>query len=234
MAGAPSGSGVPEGVSGTDHDQRRRGRRGHRVPVGGDVAAAAGRVPSGTRERILDVALDLFVDQGFDKTSLREVAERLGVTKAALYYHFKSKDDILFTLHLPVHDLVRRAAEQLTDPASRASWVTFLDWLIDEIAANSRLLLLYQRNAAAFKAVHTKDHGWDEAEPEQFIRTMLGNPALSLDDRVRIAGALAVVVSGAATAALPSGKAADPEELAGIVRAAVRDLLRTGVEPKSP
>jgi hypothetical protein len=63
---------------------------------------------------------------------------------------------------------------------------------------------------------------------------MLGNPALSLDDRVRIAGALAVVVSGAATAALPSGKAADPEELAGIVRAAVRDLLRTRVEPKSP
>ena len=221
MAGAPSGSGVPEGVSGTDHDQRRRGRRGHRVPVGGDVAAAAGRVPSGTRERILDVALDLFVDQGFDKTSLREVAERLGVTKAALYYHFKSKDDILFTL-------------QLTDPASRASWVTFLDWLIDEIAANSRLLLLYQRNAAAFKAVHTKDHDWDEDEPEQFIRTMLGNPALSLDDRVRIAGALAVVVSGAATAASPSGKAADPEELAGIVRAAVRDLLRTGAEPNSP
>jgi AcrR family transcriptional regulator len=51
--------------------------------------------PGGTRERILDVALELFTSQGYDGTSLREVAERLDITKAALYYHFTSKDDIL-------------------------------------------------------------------------------------------------------------------------------------------
>ncbi|MFD6564299.1 TetR/AcrR family transcriptional regulator [Micromonospora profundi] len=49
----------------------------------------------GTRERIKAVALELFTEQGYEKTSLREIAERLGVTKAALYYHFKSKDDIV-------------------------------------------------------------------------------------------------------------------------------------------
>ncbi|MGH3095702.1 MAG: TetR/AcrR family transcriptional regulator [Streptosporangiales bacterium] len=48
-----------------------------------------------TRQRIQQVALDLFGEQGYDKTSLREIAERLDVTKAALYYHFKSKEDIL-------------------------------------------------------------------------------------------------------------------------------------------
>ncbi|MBO0827440.1 MAG: TetR/AcrR family transcriptional regulator [Streptosporangiales bacterium] len=48
-----------------------------------------------TRERIQQVALDLFAEQGYDKTSLREIAERLDVTKAALYYHFKTKDEIL-------------------------------------------------------------------------------------------------------------------------------------------
>ena len=47
-----------------------------------------------TRDRILDIALDLFVEQGFDKTSLREIAERLGFSKAAIYYHFASKDEI--------------------------------------------------------------------------------------------------------------------------------------------
>ncbi len=41
------------------------------------------------------VALELFAEQGYEKTSLREIAERLGVTKAALYYHFKSKEDIV-------------------------------------------------------------------------------------------------------------------------------------------
>ena len=44
------------------------------------------------------MALDLFTEKGFDGTSLREIAERLGVTKAALYYHFASKDDILMAL----------------------------------------------------------------------------------------------------------------------------------------
>ena len=57
------------------------------------------------RERILDVALELFNEQGYDATSLREIAERLGVTKAALYYHFKSKGDILLELHLRLHEL---------------------------------------------------------------------------------------------------------------------------------
>ena len=50
--------------------------------------------PRDTRERIQRVALELFTEQGYDKTSLREIAERLGVTKAALYYHFKSKEEL--------------------------------------------------------------------------------------------------------------------------------------------
>lgn len=48
-----------------------------------------------TRERIQDVALRLFSEQGYEKATLREIAERLEVTKAALYYHFKSKESIL-------------------------------------------------------------------------------------------------------------------------------------------
>lgn len=50
--------------------------------------------PRNTRERIQHVAMELFSEQGYDRTSLREIAERLNVTKAALYYHFKTKEDI--------------------------------------------------------------------------------------------------------------------------------------------
>src|SRR4051812_17042250 len=53
---------------------------------------------SGTRDRIQAVALDLFADQGYDQTSLREIAERLDLTKAALYYHFNTKEDIVVSL----------------------------------------------------------------------------------------------------------------------------------------
>jgi AcrR family transcriptional regulator len=53
---------------------------------------------SDTRERIQAVALELFAERGYDKTSLREIAERLDVTKAALYYHFRTKEDIVASL----------------------------------------------------------------------------------------------------------------------------------------
>jgi AcrR family transcriptional regulator len=53
------------------------------------------RDQSHTRSRIQEVALELFTEQGYEATSLRQIAERLGVTKAALYYHFKTKDDIV-------------------------------------------------------------------------------------------------------------------------------------------
>ena len=51
-----------------------------------------GRSRGDTRARIQQVALELFAERGYDKTSLREIAERLDVTKAALL-HFKSKEE---------------------------------------------------------------------------------------------------------------------------------------------
>jgi AcrR family transcriptional regulator len=51
-----------------------------------------------TRARIQQVALELFSERGYEATSLREIAERLGVTKAALYYHFRTKEDIVQSL----------------------------------------------------------------------------------------------------------------------------------------
>lgn len=51
-----------------------------------------------TRTRIQDVALRMFIDNGYEATSLREIAEEVGVTKAALYYHFKTKDEIVTSL----------------------------------------------------------------------------------------------------------------------------------------
>jgi AcrR family transcriptional regulator len=57
-----------------------------------------------TREDIRAVALELFAGNGFEQTSLRQIAERLGITKAALYYHFPSKDELLAELAQPLID----------------------------------------------------------------------------------------------------------------------------------
>lgn len=72
-----------------------------------------------TRDRILGVALNLFRANGYEATSLREIAERLDLTKAALWYHFPSKSDILRDLVTPFLDevdTVIEAAEGTTEP----------------------------------------------------------------------------------------------------------------------
>ena len=85
-------------------------------------------LPDDPRSRIQVVALELFTEQGYEKTSLREIAERLGVTKAALYHHFRSKDEIVNSYVddrlADLDDLIAWAREQPADPATRRAVIT--------------------------------------------------------------------------------------------------------------
>lgn len=48
-----------------------------------------------TKEKIFDVALDLFSQKGFDAVSVREIAREVGIRESSIYNHYKSKEDIL-------------------------------------------------------------------------------------------------------------------------------------------
>jgi AcrR family transcriptional regulator len=54
-----------------------------------------------TRQQILETAQRLFADLGYDATSLQLIADEMGLTKAAVYYHFRAKSDILHAALLP-------------------------------------------------------------------------------------------------------------------------------------
>jgi len=56
--------------------------------TGGDV----------TKRKILEVSEKLFSEQGYDKTSIEEIAKSVGINKATIYFHFKSKNEIMNTL----------------------------------------------------------------------------------------------------------------------------------------
>jgi AcrR family transcriptional regulator len=62
--------------------------------------------PSGadTRQRILVAAVELFSENGYAGTSVRDIADALGMTKAALYYHFAGKEEILQAVTAPLHE----------------------------------------------------------------------------------------------------------------------------------
>lgn len=55
-----------------------------------------------TRDRVERAALALFVARGYTATSLREIAQTVGVTVPALYYHFASKDELLRSVTEPL------------------------------------------------------------------------------------------------------------------------------------
>lgn len=62
------------------------------------------------RNEILDVAEELFVTKGYDKTSTNDILARVGIARGTLYYHFKSKEDILNAMIERINDsLVARA-----------------------------------------------------------------------------------------------------------------------------
>jgi AcrR family transcriptional regulator len=192
---------------------------------------AGGRPRGSTRERILDIALALFNEHGYDKTSLREIAERLGTTKAALYYHFERKEDILLALHLRLHELGRGMFDQMGDleniEQTAELWPQLLDHFIDQLLSNREIFMLHERNRNAFEMLEQSErHQAEHDDLEGQMRRFLASPTIPLAQRVRMACSIGAVMStligpGEAFSDVPTS------ELAQLLRDAMRDLLGT-------
>jgi AcrR family transcriptional regulator len=176
-----------------------------------------------TRERILDVALELFTEQGYDKTSLRQIAEPLGFTQAAIYYHFAAKEDILVALHMRLHALARPVLGQLAEESGPSGWAAVLCGLVDTVLANRQLFVLHQRNQTALSGLHIKGHDGDHEEIEQQFRRILGNPAVPARDRIRLGCALGALLS--ILMSLNDLADLSPEVYGDLLREAISDLL---------
>jgi AcrR family transcriptional regulator len=184
----------------------------------------AGQGGAATRERILDVALDLFTDQGFDGTSMREIAERLRITKPSIYYHFASKEEILLALHMRQHEFAQAALARLTgQPITLEIWGAALSDLLDQMAAQRKLFLMHERNHAALEKLHRKHHDDAHDDIQQRFQQALADPSLSLRDRVRMACSLGAV--GGLFLAADAFDNVSSTELGSLVQDAVRDLL---------
>ena len=57
--------------------------------------ASRRRDPATKREAVLQTAAQLFLEKSFGRTSLKDVADRLNITKPALYHYFRNKEQIL-------------------------------------------------------------------------------------------------------------------------------------------
>jgi len=172
-----------------------------------------------TRSRLRELALQLFAEQGYEKTSLREIAERLGVTKAALYYYFKSKEDIVRSLvedyMAEIDELIAWGKEQPRSAETRTQIVRrYL-----EIIANGTAVfrLLHQNQAAVSSLAAAKERGELFRERMDALVELLTEPGAPVHDQVRAASCL---VSISFCAMHYQDRVADPTEL----RQAVLDM----------
>jgi AcrR family transcriptional regulator len=169
-----------------------------------------------TRSRLRELALQLFAEQGYEKTSLREIAERLGVTKAALYYYFRSKEDIVRSLVedyvAELDDLIDWAKAQPPSAATRAEIVRRYLHIVANGTAVFRML--HQNQAAVSSLASAKERGELFRERLDALVDLISGPDASLHDRIRAASCL---MSVSFCCMHYQDRASSPDELEGAV-----------------
>ena len=181
-----------------------------------------------TRDRIREVAGELFSSRGYEKTSLREIADELGITKAALYYHFRSKEELLASMVEPVLDdmnaVVDRIDEKLGpgDLDAPGKWQLLEDYL-DVLLRHRQVCEMFARDAASMAAMGPM---WDQAvKINMRLLARLSGSRPSQADRVRAYAAMQATES----ALMSSAVLADvPEE---VVKSTLLSTVRGMLEP---
>ena len=162
--------------------------------MGGTMDVTKQQRRGNTRQRIQDVALGLFAEQGYEKTSLREIAEHLDVTKAALYYHFKTKEEILVSifddLTQPILDLIEWGR---TQPHTLETKQEIVRRYSETLAGAAPLFRFMQENQAAVRELRV---GETFKERMQGLREIIIDPEADLTDQVRCVSAIFTMHAG--------------------------------------
>jgi AcrR family transcriptional regulator len=163
-----------------------------------------------TRARVLQVALGLFAERGFAETSTRELSERLGFTKAALYYHFRTKDDLLGALIQPVLEQLTALITQTPLRSSAAARRQVLAAYVDIGTAHLDLLRVLTQDPSVARRPVSAAH---ISLQERMLQLLAGHEAPDLTEQIRARAALAAI-RGALLHA-------DPGDDPAVIRAAI-------------
>ena len=123
---------------------------------------------SSARERVLDVATELFATQGYDATSVAQVIDRAGLTKGGFYHHFASKDALLYEVY---GDLITRQLEHMDAilakrlPPAQTLRELITDLVVSTAASAQRAMVFWREShrlddehTAAYRAARRRYH----------------------------------------------------------------------------
>jgi AcrR family transcriptional regulator len=186
------------------------------------------RSRSDTRARIQQVAVELFTEHGYEGTSLREIAERLDVTKAALYYHFRSKEDIIASLvedyYGQIDALIAWGREQPRSDHTRREIVSRYARIIAE--GDQVFRMLHQNQASVNALAAAKNRSELFKERMHRLVDLLAGPGGPLTERVRAGMALGAISVGWM---FFRDQVADHKELADVVVSVADEMLESPV-----
>jgi AcrR family transcriptional regulator len=186
-----------------------------------------------TRQRILDTAQELFTEVGYESASLRAIAEQIGITKAALYYYFPSKEALLDALISPTFEFLRSVMPELAATTDVDEWTRLIGDVIDFLVANQGLYQLVRRNVGAIhELAQASDSFAQHDDVHQAFDDMAANRDIPLDKRIRLMAAI-----GVATSLVEQGEAflaESPEQVRQILRAMVAAVLHAEVPAPIP
>jgi AcrR family transcriptional regulator len=110
------------------------------------------------REKVVAAALDLFAERGVSGTSLQMIADRLGVTKAAVYYHFRAKRDIVLAVVQPMlAELTAVIGEAERERSQSVRTELVLVGLVDGLIRNRQLYAILEGDLAVAEILATDD-----------------------------------------------------------------------------
>jgi AcrR family transcriptional regulator len=182
---------------------------------------ATGAVAEDTKSRLLAMALKLFREHGVEGTSLQMIADELGVTKAAVYYHFKTKDEIAGAVAEPaLRELERIMDEAATLRRHGAQVDRVLDGLIDLIVRHRELLALFHSDPGLMRVVDRYSAGSVDVSARMISILCGPEPDLSTTVAVHIALAGIAMTGGA-----PAMSTVDDETLRQLLVDVGRKLL---------
>jgi AcrR family transcriptional regulator len=124
------------------------------------------------RQEILQVAARLFRAKGYAATSLEEVADAIGITKAAIYYHFPSKDEVLFEMHDRIvrESCVRVQAIVESDQGPVEKMERILTGHLETLLANLDANVVFQREVGFLPDQRESEIRKREREHDLLIR----------------------------------------------------------------
>jgi AcrR family transcriptional regulator len=119
------------------------------------VARIAGTSSDDTRERILDAARAEFTERTYAGTTIKHIAEKAGVTTAALYYHFASKEAMLEAVVAPAIEALSAYAREVAaaQPVAPAELAELVHRLVAVQAGNINVFRVLIRDPSAVKAL---------------------------------------------------------------------------------